>query len=474
MKRRKACYGTEKKARPFGISDKAGYLFGDLANDFTFLLSSTYLMKFYTDVMGVKPAVVGIIMMVARFIDAFTDVAMGRICDRSRVTKAGKFRPWIRRMCVPVALASFLVYQSGLAGMPMGFRVGYLFVTYILWGSIFYTSINIPYGAMASAITADPGERQSLSTFRSLGGVLASVIITAGVPALVYDRIDGNQVMNGARFTLIAGIFSALAIGFYLLCYGMTTERVLPGSQNGQQQERIRKMLQKAVTNRALLSVIMASVVFLMAQLTIQSMSSYVYPNFYKNTKAQSLSSVIMLAAMLIAAAAAKPLAARFGKAEVSVAASAAAAVVSLLQFLLRPQNVWVYMGTMLAVWLSLGLFNMMTWAMITDVIDYSELKNGIREDGTVYAMYSFARKLGQAASSGFSGLLLSVIGYSEETAFDADVVNGIFHISTLVPAVSLCLLALILAFWYPLHKEQVNQNAELLKQSNAAAENKM
>ena len=144
--------------KPFGFRDKIGYLMGDIGNDFTFVLSSTFLLKFYTDVMGVPAAVVGTILMIARFVDAFTDVTMGRICDKSKVTKNGKFKPWILRMCGPVALSSFLIYQSSLADMPLPFKIGYLFVTYILWGSIFYTTINIPYGSMASAISAEPGK----------------------------------------------------------------------------------------------------------------------------------------------------------------------------------------------------------------------------------------------------------------------------------------------------------------------------
>ena len=99
----------EAEKRKFGWRDKLGYLFGDFGNDFTFILSSGFLLKFYTDVMGISAAVVGIVMMVARFVDAFTDVAMGRICDRGKLTAAGKFKPWILRMCGPVAIASFLI-----------------------------------------------------------------------------------------------------------------------------------------------------------------------------------------------------------------------------------------------------------------------------------------------------------------------------------------------------------------------------
>lgn len=217
---------TRDVVRPFGIRDKLGYLFGDFGNDFTFIFSTMMLMKFYTDVMGVSAAVVGFVMTVARIVDAFTDVTMGRICDRSKLTPAGKFKPWLRRMCIPVALVSFLIYQSGLAGAPMGFKIGYLFVTYILWGSVFYTSINIPYSSMASAISEQPDDRQSLSTYRTIGGTLAGTVIGVLVPIFSYEKVDGVETLIGSRVTIIAGIFSICAVICYLLCYTLTTERV--------------------------------------------------------------------------------------------------------------------------------------------------------------------------------------------------------------------------------------------------------
>ena len=456
----------QNEVRPFGLRDKLGYMFGDFGNDFTFILSSSFLLKFYTDIMGIPAAVVGVIMMIARFVDAFTDVTMGRICDRSKMTPVGKFKPWIRRMCAPVAIASFLIYQSGLADMPMAFKIGYLFVTYILWGSIFYTSINIPYGSMASAISAEPGDRQSLSTFRSMGATLAGVVIGAGVPMLAYNE---NSEMVGSRFTLIAGVFSVLAVACYLLCYYMTTERVKPEvDQEAVKNNSVIKMFKNAVKNRALISIIAASIVMLLAQLTMQSMANYVFPNFYRNTTAQSASTLLMMVGMMLAAVLSKPLANQFGKAEVSVASNALATAVCIVLFILRPENVWVYVAFQTLCWLGLGIFTMMSWALITDVIDYSELKNGIREDGSVYALYSFARKLGQAASAGLSGALLTLIGYTDTTAFDTGVVNGIYNISTLVPALGFGLLAAILWFWYPLHKKEVDANVIALKEKHS------
>lgn len=158
----------EKTVRPFGWRDKVGYMFGDFGNDFTFLFASTFLMIFYTKVLGISMGLVGTLFLTARCIDAFTDVTMGRIVDRMHPKKDGRFRPWLRRMCAPVAISSFLMYQSSLAGASMTVKVIYMFVTYILWGSIFYTSINIPYGSMASVLSADSDDRAALSTYRSV------------------------------------------------------------------------------------------------------------------------------------------------------------------------------------------------------------------------------------------------------------------------------------------------------------------
>ena len=480
---------TNRKVRPFGIRDKMGYLFGDFGNDFTFILSTMILSKFYTDVMGVSAAVVGTVMMLARFVDAFTDVTMGRICDRSKGTKAGKFKPWILRMCGPVAIASFLIYQSGLASASMGVKIAWLFVTYILWGSVFYTSINIPYGSMASAISGDPGDRQSLSTFRTMGGTLAGLIVGIGLPQFAYDTIPQidpatglqavdpatgklltSDVLNGGKVTMVAGVFSLLAIGCYLLCYWMVTERVRPEVQPDEfQNNSVGRMLINAAKNRALLSIIVASVVMLLAQLTMQNMASYIYPDYYRNAGAASLSTAMMMIGMVLAAIFAKPLAKKFGKAEVSIVSNLFAGVVCVVLFFVRPANVWVYIGFQALCWLGLGIFSMVSWALITDVIDYSELKNGIREDGSVYALYSFARKLGQALAAGMSGWLLTAIGYDSTAAAaqqpqTSEVLDGIFNISTLVPAVGFVALALVLWFWYPLHKKQVDANVAALK----------
>ena len=453
----------KNNVRPFGFKDKIGYMFGDFGNDFTFILSSSFMLKFYTDVMGIHAGVVGVLMMAARFVDAFTDVAMGQIVDRSKPTKDGKFKPWLRRMCGPVAISSFLVFQSGFANMPYLFKVVWMIVTYILWGSIFYTSINIPYGSMASAISADAKDRASLSTWRSIGSTLAGLVIGVGTPLFAYETVNGNTILSGNRMTIIAGVFSVMAVICYMLCFKLATERVEVPQNNT--KFNFGDLMKSLVTNRSLIGIITAAILLLLVMLTMQGMNAYLFPNFYGNVAAQSVAALAgSLVMLVVCAPLATKLSAKYGKKELAIGSCLFGAVVYLSCWVLKPENPYTYVVFYMVANIGVGFFNMVIWAMITDVIDDAEVKNGVREDGTIYSVYSFARKIGQALSSGMIGALLSVIGYSAATAFNPEVVNGIFNMTCIIPAIGFVGIALVLMFLYPLSKNRVEANVLELK----------
>lgn len=453
----------KNNVRPFGFKDKIGYMFGDFGNDFTFILSSSFMLKFYTDVMGIHAGVVGVLMMAARFVDAFTDVAMGQIVDRSKPTKDGKFKPWLRRMCGPVAISSFLVFQSGFANMPYLFKVVWMIVTYILWGSIFYTSINIPYGSMASAISADAKDRASLSTWRSIGSTLAGLVIGVGTPLFAYETVNGNTILSGNRMTIIAGVFSVMAVICYMLCFKLATERVEVPQNNT--KFNFGDLMKSLVTNRSLIGIIAAAILLLLVMLTMQGMNAYLFPNFYGNVAAQSVAALAgSLVMLVVCAPLATKLSAKYGKKELAIGSCLFGAVVYLICWVLKPENPYTYVVFYVVANIGAGFFNMVIWAMITDVIDDAEVKNGVREDGTIYSVYSFARKIGQALSSGMIGALLSVIGYSAATAFNPEVVNGIFNMTCIIPAIRFVGIALVLMFLYPLSKNRVEANILELK----------
>ena len=454
------------KERPFGFRDKIGYLFGDFGNDFTFVFASSYLMVFYTKVLGLTGAFVGALFLAARVVDAFTDISMGRIVDTVKPSKDGRFRPWIRRMCVPVALASTFMYLYLAADWPDAVKMSYVVITYILWSSFCYTAVNIPYGSMASVISPEAKDRAALSTYRSVGAGLAGLVIGTVVPLIIYETdAQGNQLVIPERFTLTAVAFGILAVVCYVLCYKLCKERVSVERKEKKKGEGAGALVRSLVTNRPLLSLVCAALILLLATILGQTMNNYLFMDYFKNTKALVLVNLVTVGGLLLMAPFATKIVTSIGKKEAGAMGMLLAGIVYLLLFFLRVKSIWVFLLLLFIGTLGAGLFNLITWAFITDIIDYQEVLTGKREDGTVYAIYSFARKLGQALAGGIGGFALSAIGYVSDAASQTAIVSErIYNVAVLVPGICFLVVFVIMQFWYPLSKQEVSRNTEILQ----------
>ena len=456
---------TPATLRPFGWRDRVGYMVGNVANDFTFIFASLYLQVFYTDVLGINAGIVGTMFLIARIVDAFTDTAMGRICDKTKATKNGKFKPWLLRACGPVALASFLMYQSFAADLFMTLRVIYMFVTYLLWGSVCYTCINIPYGSMASVMSNEPDDRASLSTFRGVGSMIPQILVGVVVPMFLYTTLeDGTKIANASAFPVVALITSILAVICYIVCYFMCTERVKITEES--KSVSFRDTVKALAGNRALIGIALVFICYLGAQMLNQTINNYIFKDYFGNTMGLSVMNAAGFAPALILAPCAVPLARKFGKKELGIFAAAMGTVAFGALFLMRTSNMWLYTIINIVGLLGFGLFNLIIWAFVSDVIDDQEVRTGKREDGTIYAVCSFSRKLGQAIASALGGWSLGWIGYMEGSLSGQTeaVRNGIYNIATLVPmllylAVGVCLIVI-----YPLSKKKVAENTAILK----------
>jgi len=458
---------NSKEVKPFGFKDKLGYMLGDLGNDFSFMFSSTFLMIFYTKVWGIPASVVGMLFLVSRFLDAFTDIGMGSIIDKVAPTKDGKFRPWIKRMSAPLAIMTFLMFQSGLAGAPMTVKIVIMFVTYILWGSFCYTAINIPYGSMASAITEVPEERAQLSTWRSMGANVASLLVNSVAPLFIYyTDASGNQLVSSTNFTIIAGVFSLCSFICYMSCFKLTTERVKFEKKNDDKKEKTSffKNFGLILKNRALLAMIACSIVLLLSQLTVGTMNQYLYADYFKNIGALSIYSAAALPISLVLVTFLAKLSGKIGKKEIGVASMTFAGTMYIVAFVLRVTNPWIYVSITILATVGITAFNMLIWANITDIIDYQEVLTGKRDDATIYGVYSFSRKIGQALAGGLGGFILTYIGYNSASATQtAQVTESIYTVSTIFPGICYISIGLILAFVYPLSKKVVDQNSSKL-----------
>ena len=451
--------------RPFGVKDKVGYMFGNIANDLTFIMASMFLTVFYTDVLQIDAGLVGTMFLLSRVVDAFTDTAMGRIADKVKAGKAGKFKPWLVRICGPVALASFLMYQTAMVNTEMWVRIIYMFATYLFYGSICYTAINIPYGSMASVMSAEADDRAALSTFRGVGSLLPQVLVGVVMPMFLYTTLDdGTKVVNAGAFPVVALVLAIAAAGCYLLCYRMCTERIAVDDSK-KESVKFGETIKTLFTNRALIGIVIVYISFLGAQMLNQTINNYIFKDYFNNTMGLTVINAAGFVPALALAPAAVPLSSKFGKKEVGIVAAIMGSVSYALLFFMHTSNMWLYVILSILGSLGFGLFNLIIWAFISDIIDDHEVKTGVREDGTIYAVCSFSRKIGQAIASAMGAWSLALIGYVEGAAKQTEAVNnGIYNIATLVPAVLYIVVGVVLAFVYTLDKKTVLENVKTLK----------
>lgn len=453
--------------RKFGMIDKLAYLAGDLANDFTFMMVSFYLSLFYTNVLGIDGKMVGLLFVFSRVLDAFTDVGMGVIVDSRKVTEEGKFRYWILRAAPFVTIAGFLLFVHWVKDFSYNAKIAYIFATYIFWGSICYTAINIPYGSMASVITDKPEERAALSSFRSMGASIAQIIITfIGPKVLYYNDASGNPIIIPERFTVLAGVLCVAAFLLYLFCYFNTVERIKAVPTEKKNNITFSKIISSLATNKPLQVFIVIAICLLLTSLFISSLNIYLYTIYFKSIRGAQLGGILSILGTFILVPFVPAITKKFGKQLSGAVGVIISSIFYLVLFLIRIENVYVFLGMILLGGLGCSYFNVIIWSFIMDIIDAQEVKTNTREDGVIYAIYSFSRKIGQALAGGSAGYVLSIVGFVSGVQVQTEAVaKNIYKAYTLAGFVGYLVVAVILYFIFPLSKEKVEENTRILNE---------
>lgn len=455
------------QTRPFGVKDKLGYAMGDLANNLTLAMVNSYLLVFYTKVLGVPGAIIGTIFMLSKIVDAFTDVAVGRFCDTWKGSAHGRFSPVMRFFAVPVALFSCLLYNYFIVDWPYAAKLVYIVITYLLYGSIGYTGVNIPYGSMASVITDNPKERSQLSVFRTLGSGVAGLLLGIVIPMVVYSKdANGNNVANGPGFLTLAAIFGVLAILLYTLCSKWCIERVkIAPKADSKERNSLLTSLKLIAKNRAFVGYLLAALFLGVGFNAHNALVQYLFLDVYEMPGLSGMTSICAMLGVYAMVPFIGKLTTKFGKKEVCSVSLLLTAAIYLIIYVFHISNPYVYLVLLLIGMFGMGCFSLVTWAIITDCIDYQEVVTGERNDGTIYACQSFVTKLGGAISGSIGGWTLTLIGYNGMAIVQsAAVKSSLFTCATVIPFVGFLIAGLSLLFIYPLTREKVNENNAILR----------
>ena len=454
------------------MKDKLGYAFGDLASCLVFGLTQSVLNKFYTDVLEITVLNVMIMTIIARVWDAINDPIWGRLIDGSRVFPDGRYRHWLKVFAVPVAVSAVLMFVN-VKGFPMGARIAWIYVTYILFGML-YTCINIPYGSMAQVITSSDKERSSLSVFRSIGstfGAMPAMLLASFCYVAAKDN-SGNLVLGAdgkamkvmsPTITLIGvAVIAVLSIAFYFLCYGWSKERVA-SKPEPRAKGQTKKVILSLLKSRPFMAVSIASMLFLAAQMFGQGYNTYLFDKFFNKQGLTMLPTVFQYLPVAVIMFFATRMGNRFGRREVCSYGVLAAAVFYLVLFVLALfgiTNVWLYLAANLVAGIGTAFIFLLIWALASDAIDYNKVTYQLNDDATSYAFYSFMRKLGQTVATILINVPLLIIGYNggqlKTEGLNDAAVKTMYNYSVMIPAVLFLLVFIILRFVYPLGKKRI------------------
>ena len=419
------------------------YGLGDLASQFVWTFVGSYLTIFYTDVVGLAPAAISAIMLIARIWDAVNDPMMGAVAERTH-SRWGRFRPYIAFGCPFLAILGVLTFTNPFSGSSTQ-GVIYASVTYIVAGMV-YTLTNIPYGAMPAVMSEDADQRNKINTSRNIGMNIGMTIVNALSPTLLLMfSARGAEVADAHGYMMTAAIYGIVSIPLFLTVFFTSREVVQPTGQPA--KFSIGDTIKNLVTNKYLMIVTMVMMFQMTAFMGRIAVCAfwviYCLGSFQLIATIMTMPTILGIIGSFFVPAAAK----KFGKRNVLMWSMAVQAVGLVVMYLSPFDNIrMVMIGNTI-----FGLFNVgmpMSLSMVADSVDYMEEKSGVRTDGTAYATYGLATKIGNAVGGAAGVALLAFFGYVANAQQTPEAMRGINMVVNLIPAILFVIAAATCLLW--------------------------
>ncbi|MBQ3128086.1 MAG: MFS transporter [Clostridia bacterium] len=412
----------QNAVRPFGWQDKLGYAMGDMGCNFSFQLVSTFMQLFYLQYIGIEAKHYATIILISKIFDAVNDIVIGNLVDTKKIGKKSKYMPWIILGAVTLVIFNVMLFAP-VTSLPYAGKYAWCLISYCLW-SIAYTMVNVPYGSLHSVITDDPQQRVTLSTFRSIGAALPAMIVMIALPPIVYSKQTNAlgeeiDVLKGGILLPVAVVMSVFA--FFVL-WGTTKlvkERVhRDTAENVTGFKAIISSAKSYFTNRAMVGATIATVASVGLINSTMSLNNMVFQYFFNAADKTGIAMVGSYAPMIVVMAIIGKLTKKFGKKNVLVTAmfiGAVAGVISLFAPITADsKGMILYIVCLMGLNVGNAVFQISVWAIVADCIEVSSRKTGKSEEGSLYAIYSFFRKLAQGIGQAVVSWGLVAINFKE------------------------------------------------------------
>ena len=456
----------QNAVRPFGWRDKLGYAMGDMGCGFSFQLVSTFMQLFYMQYIGVGEEAYAIIIILSKVFDAINDIIIGNLVDTKRIGKKSKYMPWILLGGVTLVIFNVMLFA------PVKNFSQWCLGSYCLW-SIAYTMVNVPYGSLHSVITDNPQEKVSLSTFRSIGAALPAIVIMIVLPRIVYNTTvnaagEEIQTLKGETLLPVAIVLSVIALVVLWGTTKLVKERVNhDSSENAVGFKAIISSAKSFFTNRAMVGATIATVASVALFNSTMALNNMVFQYFFRDTDKISIAMIGSYAPMIIFMVLIGKLTKKFGKKNVIVTTMLIGAIAGIVSLFvpITPDSKGMIIYVVCLMGLNLGNagFQISVWAIVADCIEMSYRKTGKSEEGSLYALYSFFRKLAQGVGQAVVALGLSAIGFVEgdNAVQPADFGENVKSLYFVVLAVGSLIAFLSMKFIYNIGKKEEMEFAQ-------------
>ncbi|MDO5338190.1 MAG: MFS transporter [Eubacteriales bacterium] len=436
---------------------RIGYGIGDLGCNLVFSTMASYLMVFYTDVFGITAAAAGTMMLVTKFIDAFTDTGMGLIVDRTH-SKWGQGRPYFLLGAVPFAVFTFLTFYIPDLG-SMG-KLVWAYATYCLLCTA-YTVVNIPLNTIVPRLTSDIHERNILVSTRMVCAMAGTAIVMSITEPLVRFFGNGNEARG---YLITMTVYGIAAMCIFFVTFASTKEVVPPTIS--QKHSSLREDF-KGLTGQAWILFLLNLFYF---SLYVVRSTTVIYYFKYNLGRTEWLSLVGILGIlsglpMLLLLPALEK---KYSKRSLMFFSIILYIVGDLLIFIGKNSAFCLLAGLVIT---GLGIYGIfgITFAMQPDVIDYSEYKKNASVAGLIAAIQGFFVKGGMGLTSFIIGAFLKNGGYVANEVQTEKALSYIQICFIWIPIV-LCVLIAVCAYFYKLDgvREEMTQALEARRKSAA------
>lgn len=416
------------------VKEKIGYGMGDAGCNIIFGAIMLFVNYFYTDIFGLSPALVGVLLLSVRVIDAVTDPVMGALADRTR-SRWGRFRPWLLWMAFPFALFSVLMFTT--PQWDYSSKVVYAFVTYFLL-SLTYTAINIPYCSLGSVITRDPGERVACQSYRFVMVGLATLLLTLSLLPMVEWFGNGNHARG---YQMAMTVLAFIGMCMFLFCFASVRERVRPAVSS---RDALKADLRDVWKNDQWVHILLLTLCNVCPGFIRMAATMY-YVTWVMGQSTQFATLFISLGVvgMMFGSALAKVLTDRWCKLKVFFWTNIALALFSCGFYFLNPHATTLVVVMYFLLNILHQIPSPLHWSLMADVDDYGEWKTGKRITGISFSGNLFFLKVGLAVAGAMVGFLLSWYGYDASLPQQStSAVNGIVMLFTVIPGIGYLLTA--------------------------------